>query len=34
MFRIMFEMDDASFAAFIERRKTEIPEFVRNAIRP
>jgi TetR/AcrR family transcriptional regulator len=34
MFRIMFEMDDARFAAFIERRKTEIPEFFRNAIRP
>lgn len=34
MFRIMFEMDDARFAAFIERRKAEIPEFVRHAIRP
>ena len=34
MFRIMFEMDDARFAAFIERRKAEIPEFFRNAIRP
>lgn len=34
MFRIMFEMDDARFAAFIDRRKTEIPAFFRNAIRP
>jgi AcrR family transcriptional regulator len=34
MFRIMFEMDDARFAAFIERRKSEIPEFFRRAIRP
>ena len=34
MFRIMFEMDDARFAAFIERRRTGIPEFFRNAIRP
>ena len=34
MFRIMFEMDDARFDAFIERRKTGIPEFFRNAIRP
>lgn len=34
MFRIVFEMDDARFASFIERRKTEIPLFVRNALRP
>lgn len=34
MFRIMFEMDDARFDAFIERRKNEIPDFVRNALRP
>ena len=34
MFLIMFEMDDVRFAAFIERRKIEIPEFFRRAIRP
>lgn len=34
MFRIMFEMDDARFGAFIEARKREIPEFFRSAIRP
>ena len=34
MFRIMFEMDDPRFAAFIERRKQEIPVFFRHAIRP
>lgn len=34
MFRIMFEMDDARFDAFIERRRKEIPDFVRNALRP
>jgi hypothetical protein len=34
MFRIMFQMDDARFAAFIDRRKSEIPKFVRHAIRP
>jgi TetR/AcrR family transcriptional regulator len=34
MFRIIFGMDDARFAAFIERRKTDIPDFIRHAIRP
>lgn len=34
MFRIMFEMDDARFNAFIDRRKSDIPVFVRNALRP
>lgn len=34
MFRIMFEMDDARFAAFVDRRKTDIPAFVRSALRP
>ena len=34
MFRIMFEMDDGRFDAFIDHRKKEIPEFVRNALRP
>ena len=34
MFRIMFEMDDARFDAFVEVRKREIPAFVRRALRP
>ncbi|HYC52874.1 MAG TPA: helix-turn-helix domain-containing protein [Gemmatimonadaceae bacterium] len=34
MFGIMFNMDDAAFAKFIERRKTELPQFFRNALRP
>ena len=34
MLGIVFGMDDEAFARFIERRKTELPEFIRNAIRP
>jgi TetR/AcrR family transcriptional regulator len=31
---VAFGMDDARFARFIEQRKTELPAFVRNALRP
>ena len=34
MLSVMFSMDDAAFARFIETRKTELPAFVRNALRP
>jgi TetR/AcrR family transcriptional regulator len=34
MLRIVFGMDDRAFAEFIERRKTELPQFFRNALRP
>jgi len=34
MLSMVFGMDDAAFARFIERRKTELPEFFRNALRP
>lgn len=34
MLGIVFGMDDAGFAAFIERRKTELPVFIRHALRP
>lgn len=34
MLGIVFGMDDAGFAAFIERRKTELPVFIRTALRP
>jgi TetR/AcrR family transcriptional regulator len=34
MLEIVFGMDDAAFAQFIERRKVELPAFVRNALRP
>jgi AcrR family transcriptional regulator len=34
MLQLMFAMDDAKFAAFIARRRTELPQFVRNAIQP
>lgn len=34
MLRIVFGMDDQAFAQFIERRKTELPQFFRNALRP
>ena len=34
MLQIVFNMDDAAFAQFIERRATELPEFFRNALRP
>ena len=33
MLSILFGMDDAAFASFIERRKTELPQFFRNALR-
>jgi TetR/AcrR family transcriptional regulator len=34
MLGIVFAMDDAAFAAFIERRKAELPVFIRAALRP
>ncbi|MDQ2665521.1 MAG: TetR/AcrR family transcriptional regulator [Gemmatimonadota bacterium] len=34
MLRIVFGMDDHAFARFIEQRKTELPAFFRNALRP
>ncbi len=34
MLTVMFGMDDAAFARFIEQRKTELPDFFRNALRP
>ena len=34
MLRIVFGMDDHAFKQFIERRKTELPQFFRNALRP
>jgi TetR/AcrR family transcriptional regulator len=34
MLTVMFGMDDAAFARFIEQRKTELPAFFRNALRP
>ncbi len=34
MLRIVFGMDDDAFARFIEQRKTELPAFFRNALRP
>jgi AcrR family transcriptional regulator len=34
MLSLMFGMDDAGFARFIERRKSELPSFFRNALRP
>ena len=34
MLRIVFGMDDPAFAQFIERRRTELPQFFRNALRP
>jgi len=34
MLSMVFGMDDLEFARFIERRKTELPEFFRNALRP
>lgn len=34
MLSLVFGMDDPEFARFIERRKTELPEFFRNALRP
>ena len=34
MLTVVFGMDDAAFARFIEQRKTELPAFFRNALRP
>lgn len=34
LLRVVFGMDDAGFARFIEQRKTELPAFFRNALRP
>jgi AcrR family transcriptional regulator len=34
MLSMVFGMDDPAFARFIERRKTELPAFFRNALRP
>jgi AcrR family transcriptional regulator len=34
MLRVVFGMDDDAFAKFIEQRKTELPAFFRNALRP
>lgn len=34
MLRIAFGMDDPAFAQFIEQRRTELPQFFRNALRP
>jgi len=31
---VAFGMDDTRFTRFVERRKTELPMFVRNALRP
>lgn len=34
MLSMAFGLDDAGFAAFIAQRKAELPQFVRNALRP
>ena len=34
MLRVAFGMDDDAFARFIEQRRTELPTFIRNALRP
>ncbi len=34
MLAVILGMDDAGFARFIEQRKTELPTFFRNALRP
>lgn len=34
MLTVVFGMDDDAFARFIEQRKTELPAFFRNALRP
>ena len=34
MLSMAFGLDDAGFAAFIAQRRSELPEFVRNALRP
>jgi len=34
MLRLVLGMDDTAFAQFIEQRKTDLPAFFRNALRP
>lgn len=34
MLSLAFGMDDAEFARFIDARKRDLPQFIRNAIRP
>ena len=34
MLRIAFNMDDKAFEKFIDDRKTDLPIFFRNALRP
>jgi TetR/AcrR family transcriptional regulator len=34
MLSVVFGMDDAAFATFIDRRRVELPQFFRNALRP
>ena len=34
MLAVILGMDDAAFTRFIEQRKTELPAFFRNALRP
>jgi TetR/AcrR family transcriptional regulator len=34
MLSLVFGLDDAAFALFIEERRTELPAFFRNALRP
>src|SRR5262245_14049139 len=34
MLAMVFQMDDPAFARFIDRRKVELPQFFRNALRP
>lgn len=34
MLSIIFDMDDPAFSRFIDQRRKELPEFVRNALRP
>jgi hypothetical protein len=34
MLRVVFGMDDDAFARFIEQRRTDLPAFFRNALRP
>jgi TetR/AcrR family transcriptional regulator len=34
MLAMAFGLDDAGFARFIEERRTELPGFIKNAIRP
>ena len=34
MLSLAFGLDDAGFARFIEERKRDLPQYIRNAIRP